>query len=220
MPQQGGGGGGGDDDGDEGGGGEGGKGGGDDGGPDWLDIAPDWLTGNKSALTALAAASGTLLAFANDPVGFTRDIIETIIFEDFLFPVAVALWDAGFAVLDSLVLIFFGSDGAIGHTPGTKVGFLDLPDLAVDPVVAFVGAVGGSFTGPIGGINQEIAASVEPLGLAASPTVTALWAIEIGTAIWGGWVLINLVDVPFVRVMATLRAATGSIRKAAGGLLR
>lgn len=143
-------------------------------------------------------------------------IVEQYIYAQLLRPALLSLWDGGLAIIDSIIVIILGSDGALGIAPGTTTGIADIPYLFLAPIAEVIVVAGTSITGVIGAVNASVADAIVPLGIAATPVVAFFWAAEIAVALWVLWIVINFLD-PGIIVPGT-RAATRPIRNAMGWL--
>lgn len=155
-------------------------------------IVPEWVFSLRPLL-ALVPVAGVLIAFGRDPLGFIQSAINFIIFETFLFPLAVDIYVFGISVIESFIVLFFGSDRAIGVV-GTTPGLLDVPFIIVNPLVQLIGFGGFIIISTISSVNAAIAAALVPLGIAGLPVVTFLWLLEISAAAYLAWVGIQAID--------------------------
>lgn len=166
-----------------------------------------WVTYNEAA--ARLSATDNPLA----PVGI---LVDEYLFQTILLPAAVSLWESMLGTVDTLSVIIFGGDRALGTTPGTTPGIADLPLVVADIIIAPIQAVFGDITGQIASMNASVAAAVEPLGLAAPMIVTGLWTLEIFAGLWLTWTLAEAI--PGIDVTDIVLSYTAPIRNILRGL--
>lgn len=152
-----------------------------------LMVAPDWFAEfvtlmndtNKSVikLTAFLTAPATVFAFVEDPIGTFEALVQVLLSQRVTVPLAEAVLDAGAGVIDTVLLISFGSNHAPG-AGGGQLGLLDIPIVLFDSIVGVGVAVFTPLMMTIQSFNSLIANAAASLGLAAAPVVVILVAIE------------------------------------------
>lgn len=156
---------------------------------------------------------GTLQEFLNSPTSFIRNILEDIIYKDILLPAGQAIWDAGVATIDTLVVIIVGSDYRIGLTPEESAGLVDVPFFFWNPMAAAITGTGDIVIGAIETSNQAAASQISQFGIAAPTVVNTLWVGEIVISGFVVWVLLSSIDIPVVRVKGFIMTVTAPIRR-------
>lgn len=165
-------------------------------------------------VTSLFSNAKFLANFADHPARFVRGVIESFLFDTFLKPIATSVFDAGRAVVGSILFIGFGGDGSLGIAEGSSIGLLDIPWLFVNPVLVGVGEIYGSIGNFITQVNKPIIDGLTSLGLAAPIVTPVLLATEVSLLVWATWVVISTIDVPLVKAQSMATAITGPLRRA------
>lgn len=155
----------------------------------------------------------------NNPKEFILDVVMNWMFNSFLKPIAESIWNGGSAVIDALLLVFFGGNYKIGHPGETSVGILDLPFLITKPLGLSYQTIGESISSAITAINSPIVEAVSTLGIAAPIVAPVLIVIELAAAAWLLWLTISLIDIPAIRGVATVKAALRPLTNFIGWLL-
>lgn len=131
---------------------------------------PKWLQGKEKPITALLGVSGTLVAFAEDPIGFLREQLAPMVVGGVL--------DAFAPFIDGILFLLVGS--SVGYPgippgPGVSYGLTDAAPLMVDIIVTPV--LAGMRLGVTGliDLNQMIVPSGAPF---AALVVYALLVAE------------------------------------------
>lgn len=178
-----------------------------------------WVT-ELRILTRRPAAwiVATLTAFSiedayrrmNDGESPAELIVEEYLYQQILLPAATSIWDAGLAVLGSVLTVFLGSDHALGVRKGSQIGIADLPYTVYQPLIGSVDAVSTAFVDAVTQINQGMAAELAFMGLAGPAIVTFFWLLELGGLLWLLWVVVNLLD-PGI-VVPTTKAVLRPVR--------
>lgn len=173
------------------------------------------------ALASLLAASGVLLAFADDPVGFVvgalfegvpdataallKDPLGTIlgaltfgVINFIVIPVVNGILWVAFTILDIIILMVFGTDRIVGPVKGTFPGFADLLFLVVGVAGQPFGVGADAVVSFFASTQAAITAGLTPLGPLA-PIVAA----GAGTFMLAGSVYvlgkgIEAVDIPLI----------------------
>lgn len=149
-------------------------------------------------LVGLATLSATsamaLLAFAQNPVGFIRDIITELIFRDLLLPAFFGLVGIGVGLLNALITVGVGTDGQVGIAPGSFPGLADIPFLFSGPLAAAVQGAAVAAIGAIQSINAGVGAELAVLGIAAPTVVAFIWAIEAAGALYVLYIGFQTID--------------------------
>lgn len=130
----------------------------------------NWLKSRRGALVSLAGVSGTLIAFAEDPIGFLREQLAPMVVGGVL--------DAVTPFIDGILFLLVGS--SVGYPgippgPGVSYGLTDAVPLIVDIVVTPV--LAGMRLGVSGliDLNQMIVPSGAPF---AALVVYGLLVVE------------------------------------------
>lgn len=155
--------------------------------------------------------------FISGPVGWVEEIIVGFIYDTFLYPVGSAFWNAGVSTVDAFIVLGFGSDRAIGIAEGSSFGILDIPFVIIAPFVDAMATMTSGAVGIVASFNSGVASAVSGFGIAAPLVVNTMVVGEVVIIAWGTWTLINLIDIPVVRVMGFLSAATAPFRRLLGG---
>lgn len=139
-------------------------------------------------------------------------VIGRYIFSSFLRPFAAEVFDAGNAVLRSLLFILFGSDYEVGISLGTTWGLVDIPIGLASKLTTFIDNGITELVLGIGAINQSIAAEVAGLGIAAPLIVAVVWALELSIVGLVLWTIVSSIDVPGVKAVQAIKSISKPLR--------
>lgn len=126
-------------------------------------------------------------------------IIETVvkwIVANFVRPLVNAVLGIGGLIVDTILLVAFGTDRVLGGPPG-------LVDLVVWLAESFVAATSGptdQIVTVITDFNASIAATAADAGLAAPFVVTLMWGAELAVTGYIVWSIVRVIDFPLVDV--------------------
>lgn len=183
--------------------------------------APPGVAAFLELFASLGRVPETFRELVRDPVGFVATTaVETIIG---LFLAIVR------GAIDLIVRTGLGSDRALGQEPGSTLGLLDLPIVAVTTGTSAARTGFGGLLGVVARFNGAVERSVAELGLAALPVATGLVVVETLVALYLAWVGIQAVatlgdlsGLPLISgldsVLELLGAVVAPLRELVGGL--
>lgn len=124
----------------------------------------------------IATLTGISLGTAADKLAEGKSAVSIILddwlFETFLLPAAVSIYDAGISIINSILIIIFGSE--------QWAGLADIPAILVGPLVTLITLLWDIPTDFIWSINTSIADAVVPLGMPAPAILAFLFIMELG----------------------------------------
>ena len=136
---------------------------------------------------------------------------------NFVNPIFNGVFATGEALVDTVLLIAFGADRAVG--PQGQLGIVDLPIWFVTTLVAAFRGPAASILAIIQSFNVTVGQVAAQAGIAAPAVVTVLYAAQIAAVLYVLWAIIQVIDVPFVElsglvsiVMAPINALRNFIR--------
>jgi hypothetical protein len=190
-----------------------------DGDPGSLDDGGDgggggWSKLEKAVLSVLTATVPWVFAFQSfeDFQSWLGDfVLKSINFwvvDNVIRPIVQAVLGIGGTIIESVLVIAFGTDQAIGGRPG-------LADFALVIATTVVGAVApaaAALLGVIDSFNQSIADIAASAGLLAPPIVAGLWVAEGAVVAYVAWTVIRVVNLPFVDLDAIIERAFFPVR--------
>lgn len=172
-------------------------------------------------LAMLGSAAGVILQLGKqiEEAGGIIAWIESLLFRVVILPIARALFDAISAFLDTLTVIFYGTNrqiglgGELGSQTESIPGLLDVPFLLSRPIAGLNIDIYGSFVSFIeDGIETVSVPIAEQAGIAAPAVTSAFWALIIFGGAWALWTVARSVDVPFINPTGAFLAVTKPIR--------
>lgn len=184
----------------------GGSGGGDFGGTDGSGGSDAGRLQAIAEAVVLAIVPGWVIAFRtwDQFTAFLEAfVIETVnkwIVNSFVRPIVDAVLAVFSLVIDTMLLIAFGSDLRLGGSPG-------IADLAIWVAEAFVDATQGptnELVGVIESVNVAIEGVAANAGLAAPIIVAAAWLALLSVVGYIAWSVIRIIDIPFVDLDAII----------------
>lgn len=168
------------------------------------------------ALFIGSSAAATAASLIKDPRGFIVGVIYDIMVK----PVATAIWDAGYAAIDTVIVVGFGGDYAFGVSEGTSVGLLDAPFLVLRPVGVDATQIGSSISTSIESFNQPIVDSLSQYGIAAPFVGPVVILLEMAVGVYTMYIIIHSIDLPFIDESETIEKAAAPFRRVLEWLLR
>ncbi|WP_284007826.1 hypothetical protein [Haloarcula pelagica] len=156
-------------------------------------VVPDWVY----------VYSGRIRNFFRDPRGAVLSIVVTFVFNEFVYPILNGIIATGEALIDTVLLIFFGADRAVGATG--QLGIADLPIWAATQLTTAASGPAASILGVIRSYNVAVGQTAAQAGIAAPAVVFVLYAAEIAAVLFVLWSVVQTVDVPFIKLGGILR---------------
>ncbi|WP_254841138.1 hypothetical protein [Natronomonas marina] len=145
------------------------------------------------------------------PAKLSEFIISTVVdwfVVSFVRPVVGSiLWIAGLFI-DTILLVAFGPDRAIGGSPGLADFALFLAGEFID----MTAPVATEIITTIVQVNETIAAVAAEAGIAAPIVVSALVLLELAVTAYIAWSIIRVINVPLVDLDAIILRVTGPFR--------
>lgn len=167
------------------------------------------VSGKETAEMLAGEESGLL----THPVKFIEDVIADWVWTTLVRPVVVAVFDAGYAVIDGIVIIAFGGDYRLGLPGDTQVGLLDVPFLVMSPIGGGFLGIGESISSGIESFNQPLVDAVASFGIFA-PFVGPLFIlVEIAIVVYTMYIVVVAVDIPLLRVVPLIKTALAPLRR-------
>ena len=141
-------------------------------------------------------------------------VVLGYVFTNFVQPIAASIYAAGMAIVDSVLVMFYGQD-KIWSAEG-QYGIADLPLVATEIVLNVINPIISAVFSVVTQFNAAIAQAAAEGGLAAPPVVTLLVFIEVSGTLYALWYGFMAIDFPIIKKGAIIKLITYPVRWWAG----
>lgn len=164
-----------------------------------------WIIGTVTALTIETAARELQ----------HRSAIELLMVEGLwrmlLLPLSNMIFESGEAVIDSIIVIFFGTDRSIGVSPGEQFGIADVPYEIMVQLADVASIVPMMLADMAEVVTGSLADGLVGLGIGAPFAVAISWSVTLAATGWFLWLIVSSIDWPLARVVPFLKTLTDPI---------
>jgi len=140
--------------------------------------------------------------------GYVLVWINEWVLNNIIGPIVDAVLGVGALIVETVLLVAFGTDRIIGGAPGLADGLL----WVVTQLGGSAISISSQLIGVVATFNDAIAGAAAGAGLAAPIVVTALWMAELAVVGFVVWSIIRVIDLPFIDIDALILRVTFPFR--------